>query len=191
MTIALDDQLPTPVDHYRGDFYGDFDIAPEDVLVVIHYSVSDPSNAAGLANYCHSNPYGYRWQRSIGSDGQEFRCGHYDEIGAHDAGLNYKSIGIEHTARSGTQMMGLPKMLNASARLVADFCLYSKRTPSRDFIIGHYEDARFGGTSTHTDPLPGFDWTTYMELVNAWYAKLKGTPATPAGGEDNAWLLAM
>jgi hypothetical protein len=172
MTAFIKD-LPKPVEHFT-DFYGDSSVADRDLLLVLHYAVMAPGPALGLASYCHSNPFGYRWHESIGSDGSCYRCGKIGQIGAHDMGINSKSYGIETTANSGTEMRRYPKLMNQLARRAATFAIDTSRKPSRDFIIGHYEDAKFGGTSTHVDTTPGWDWGEFMDLTNQHYDDLTG-----------------
>jgi len=81
-------------------------------------------------------------------------------------------------------MRQYPKLMNAMAAEVVAICDFWKRVPSRDFIIGHYEDEKFGGTSTHQDPMPGWDWAEFMELVELHYAA-----SIPSKGGDDSWLV--
>jgi hypothetical protein len=120
-------------------------------LLVIHVAQSPVSDGSGLARYCRTNPKGYRWHRTIGDNGERYRHLGWNQMGAHDAGINSISVGIEHVGFVGqTEYKAMPKMLWASALETADFSKHIGRRPSRDFIIGHSEDAKFGGTSTHT-----------------------------------------
>ncbi|MGQ0668074.1 MAG: N-acetylmuramoyl-L-alanine amidase, partial [Actinomycetota bacterium] len=93
------------------------------------------------------------------------------------AGINSISVGIEHAGESAkTPWAHFPSQLATSAKIAAAFCQFIGRAPSREFIIGHVEDARFGGTSTHTDPGPHWPWDDYMAAVQAAYEEEDMTP---------------
>lgn len=140
-------------------------------LLVIHVTENkDPNDGAGVAQYNRTNSNGYHWHWTIGSHGEAYRQLEFNEEGAHDAGINSKSVGIEHVGLTGkTDFESYPEQLWASARVAAAFCHYVGKKPSRDFIIGHSEDAKYGGTSTHTDPGKTWPWGLYMEMVQAAY----------------------
>jgi hypothetical protein len=139
-------------------------------LLVIHVAQDPVSDGSGLAQYCRTNPDGYRWHRTIGQNGERYRHLSWDQMGAHDAGINSISVGIEHVGFVGqTEYKAMPKLLWASGLETADFCKHIDRRPSRNFIIGHSEDGKFGGTSTHTDPGGTWPWDLYMDMVNAAY----------------------
>lgn len=56
-------------------------------------------------------------------------------------------------------------MLNKSALLTAYMCYAYKVPVSRSNIVGHDENQKLGGTSTHMDPGVDWDWDLYMSLV--------------------------
>lgn len=158
---------------------------------VIH--VSQNNSGLSVANYCLSNPNGYRWHWTVGQDGTAWKHLDYNEEGAHDAGLNQRSIGIEHAGYCKPLPNGVSKattfsaniaQLSASAQIVADFAHYLGKSPSRDWIIGHEEDAKYGGTSTHQDPGEKWPWDDYMAMVKFYYAG--GDDMALAGQEQDA-----
>jgi N-acetylmuramoyl-L-alanine amidase len=139
-------------------------------LLVIHVAQVPVSDGSRLARFCRTNPKGYRWHRTIGENGERYRHLGWNRMGAHDAGINAISVGIEHVGFVGrTEYTAMPKLLWASALETADFSRHIGRRPSRDFIIGHSEDGKFGGTSTHTDPGRTWPWGLYMDMVSAAY----------------------
>lgn len=164
--------------------YGPF--AP--TLFVVHVSESD--NGPGIASYCCTNAPGNRWHRTVGVDGTVWRHLGWTEEGQHDACINgphhgdeVASVGVEHAGFSGvTDFSTRVAQLQASAAECAAFCRAIGRAPSRDFIIGHSEDATFGGCSTHTDPGPTWPWDDYMAMVEAAYNEDE---------EEVPWLVSM
>lgn len=140
-------------------------------LCIIHTAESD-GDGTQLANDCVTNSDGRRWHFSVGNTGKVFWHLPYDVKGSHIKGINSKAIGIEHAGKSDvTDWKEREAQLRASAQIVADFCVYLKKAPSRDFIIGHKEGKKYGSTSTHTDPGTTFPWDKYMSYVNEYYKK--------------------
>lgn len=138
--------------------------------IVIHRAENGLSNGAGLAAYCYyGSPSKYRWHWSVGGGGQAFKHLDWNEAGVHSAGLNDFAAGIEQDGRAHIDPWP-DAQVRTTALIVADFCRFIGKAPSRDFIIGHSEDYKFGGTSTHTDPGPAFPWTKFMGYVNDAYA---------------------
>jgi hypothetical protein len=146
-------------------------------LIVVHATDGGVQSGQGTANWCKINPNGYRWHWSVGSFGLVFKhLPSWRTRGAHASGINHRSVGIEFCGTvatrkvKGTPFIDFPQQLEAGAKLVADACRFMGKPPSRDFIIGHSEDARFGGDSTHTDPGATWPWDEFMELVEEHFA---------------------
>jgi beta-N-acetylhexosaminidase len=59
-----------------------------------------------------------------------FRC-------RHTIGLNHRSIGIEHVARTDAELMGRPRQVRASLRLTR--WLMARDGIAREHVIGHAE----------------------------------------------------
>lgn len=136
-------------------------------VMVIHKTAGDAfDTGSDAAAYCRSNPEGNRWHRTIGWDGTVWVHLDWDELGQHAASINSISVGIEFDLEN--DRMPSEAMLKAGAKEVADFCRFIGRRPSRDFIIGHNEDHKFGGTSSHVDP-GVWPWEKFMAYVEAAY----------------------
>lgn len=182
--------LPAPIDHDAQDFYGPMTEANKaKALYVVHITAGTPHDGSGTHNWMHTNPSNYRWHRGVGTGGQLWRCtgGRWGlpntlRLGAHDAGINDFSVGCEHTGNCDDDFRDYPKMLNASARDIAEFAIHvKKQRPSRGkpvgdgWIIGHADDEHYGGISLHVDPNcgktapPPWMWTDYLALCNVWY----------------------
>lgn len=146
-------------------------IAP--VVLVIH--VSQNNVGANVAGYNKTNADGYHWHWTFAQDGTAWRQLTYTQKGVHDAGINEISIGFEHagfcepSSEPLTDFAKFPAMLDASAQVAADFAHFIGKSPSRDWIIGHVEDEKWGGTSTHVDPGDLWPWDDYMDRVNKFY----------------------
>ena len=150
----------------------DYGFLAAEVLVV---HVSQNNSGLSVANYCVSNPSSYRWHWTIGQDGQAWKHLEFGRRGAHDAGINDISVGIEHAGfcEPSTQPLTVfknnPAQLTSSAMVCAEFAKAIGKVPSRDWIIGHSEDSKYGGTSTHQDPGSKWPWDDYMKLVTQFY----------------------
>jgi N-acetyl-anhydromuramyl-L-alanine amidase AmpD len=136
-------------------------------VLVIHQTTGDMDDGSDAVAYMFSRNDGIRWHWTVGADGTAWRHGDFTDMMAHALGINSISVGIEHDM----PVTATPPeaMYETSARIAAAFCRYIGRAPSRDFIIGHDEDHRYGGTSTHTDPGDLWDWDHYMDLVRGVY----------------------
>jgi len=145
-------------------------------LFVVHAAEGD-GDGSGLARFCHTNDGSgekgsrpYHWHWSIGNQGRAFRHLLWDEKGAHAGCINDRAVGVEHAGFSRkTDWDKRTAQLSASAQICANFCHFIGRAPSRDFIIGHVEDVRFGGCSDHFDPGKRWPWDDYMERVQTFY----------------------
>ena len=103
---------------------------------------------------------------TIARDGRIAR--HAPEAAAlnHAAGVNSRSIGIEHEirltpwrGRTHFPLADYPEaMLAASAALVREVCARHDIPMDRTHIVGHSEVPG----ATHVDPGPGWDWASYM-----------------------------
>ena len=128
-----------------------------DAGVAAHYTINN-----------HDAPYSSNLNHPEGEITQQVSD---EDIGYHDANANANSIGIEHSAYldpdDGYRVEGgfSDEMYNSSARLVAWLTFAYDIPVDRHFIVGHVEDEHFGGTSSHQDPGPDWDWPRYIDLV--------------------------
>lgn len=176
--LELPEVIPVPASGYGS-------ITPE--LFVVHVAEFPISDGRGIANYCQSNPNGYRWHGTTGSQGQRYRQLPWNVKGAHDAGINSIAVGIEQPGYTNkTPFSQYPYQVEAMAAFAADFCKFVKKKPSRDFIIGHVEDGAYGGTSTHTNPGNTWDWGYMMERTWIWYEGKEEDLDTTQDGELDA-----
>lgn len=172
--------LPSPILAPRND-YGS--VSKIECLVV-HTAEYPVSSGLALANYAGNNPNGYVWNSSIGSYGQEWIHLGLFEQGAHAAGLNDISWGVEQVGYAGqTPFLSYPKQLNAMARAYARQAVVLDKVPSRSWIIGHNEDHKFGGSSTHTDPGSTWPWEAWIDLTVRWYEFLRNG-ASPVAKDE-------
>lgn len=156
-------------------------------VFVVHVAEFPISDGLGIANYCKSNPNGYRWHRSLGSQGQRYIHMPWNRKGAHDAGINSISVGVEQPGYTNkTPFSQYPYQYEAMAAEAADFCKFIDRKPSRDFIIGHVEDGAYGGTSSHTNPGTTWDWGYMMERTWVHYEGKEEDLDTTQDGELDA-----
>jgi len=131
-----------------------------DAGVAAHYVINN-----------HDAPYSSNQNRP---DGEITQMVLDEDIGYHDANANANSIGIEHSAYldpdNGYQVEGgfSDYMYNESAMLVAWLTFIYNIPVDRHFIVGHSEDDNFGGTSSHQDPGPDWDWNLYLNLVEQY-----------------------
>ena len=136
-------------------------------VLVIHQTTGDMDDGSDAVAYMFSRDDGIRWHWTVGADGTAWRHADFARMMAHALGINSISVGIEHDMPA-TGVQPPRTMLETSASIAAAFCHFIRRAPSREFIIGHNEDHRFGGTSSHSDPV-NWPWGDYMELVRAKY----------------------
>ncbi len=128
-----------------------------DAQVAAHYVVNN-----------HDAPYSSNLNHA---DGEITQMVADEDIGYHDANANSNSIGIEHSAyidpNNGYRVDGgfSTAMYEQSAKLVAWLTYIYDIPVNRYFIVGHSEDEHFGGTSSHQDPGPDWNWTYYLRLV--------------------------
>jgi N-acetyl-anhydromuramyl-L-alanine amidase AmpD len=135
----------------------------------------------------HAEPVAAMWQQPrhgssahfvIGQDGTVIQSVPIGDVAWHAHEANAYSIGIEHSCRTprelGPSDPGLPPspaLYGASAQLVAWLCAHYGIQPSRVAILGHAEADHT--TSHRLCPTgPGWDWSTYMQLVSAAYVQL-------------------
>jgi len=125
---------------------------------------------------------GIRWHWTVGFDGTAWEHASFTSMMAGARGLNGFSVSIEHDLPCTKEAVPSEAMLKTSAQIVAAFCRFIGKKPDRNFIIGHVEDdttrragedgsgfTAWGGTSTHSDPVGGWPWKHYMDLVNEAY----------------------
>ncbi|MGW6455744.1 N-acetylmuramoyl-L-alanine amidase [Streptomyces sp. NPDC055078] len=99
----------------------------------------------------------------ISSNGTRIaQCVRESDVAWHSGSVwhNYRSIGIEHEGWID-QPFYTDGMYEASAVLTATICAKYDVPVDRDHILGHIEVP----LSTHEDPGPSWNWTTYMKLV--------------------------
>jgi N-acetyl-anhydromuramyl-L-alanine amidase AmpD/uncharacterized protein YraI len=131
----------------------------KDSGVAAHYTINNHD-----APYSSNGRYG---------DGEITQMVADDDIGYHDASANTNTIGIEHSAYIDPDdkyhVVGgfSDAMYNSSAKLVAWLTETYDIPVNRYFLSGHSEDQNFGGTSSHSDPGPDWDWDRYLELVKS------------------------
>lgn len=150
-------------------------------VIVIHKTIGDKDNGADAAALCvarsNSGDPGV-WTWTVGFDGSVYKHAEFDAYLSHAGGINHLGPGIEHDLGSNDKPS--EAMYDASAHIVAAFCVKNNLKPSREFIIGHVEDdlntrdgypgnhwTRWGGDSSHTDPRPAWDWPAYMARIEA------------------------
>lgn len=165
----------------------DYGVIDEDDLkvMVIHFTAGVwPSDGSNTAAYCKTNPHGARWHWTVGNDGTVWRHLDWHEVGAHDAGINSISNGIEHCGSYETPWKSYPAQQTSSALITASFCLFTDQEPDRNFIIGHVEDGlstrayssgtftNWGGDSTHGDGGKEWPWPEYMAQVETIYEEV-------------------
>ena len=136
-------------------------------VLVIHQTTGDMDDGSDAVAYMFSRTDGIRWHWTVGADGTAWWHAGFNAWMAHALGINDISVGIEHDMP--LEATPPEAMYETSAKIAAAFCHYIEREPSREFIIGHNEDFKYGGTSTHTDPGDKWDWGHYMALVRAAY----------------------
>ena len=169
------DYLPPHKDKPIAD-YGT--ISPR--AIVIHQTTGDMDDGADAVAYMFSRDDGVRWHWTVGADGTVWKHGEFTDMMAGTKGMNSFSVAIEHDM--GVNDDAPEILLERSAQIVAAFCHFIGKKPSRDFIVGHDEDNTnkrqeydgndwtvWGGTSTHTDPGDKWPWRHYMDLVEAAY----------------------
>jgi len=128
------------------------------------------------------------------ADGQIAQSVNDKDLAYHDKGGNSNSIGIEHAGiqnvadhRGGALFGGFSTaMYESSARLSAYLCRTYNIPLDRDHIFGHVEDFKIGGSSTHIDPGPTWDWPRYMSLVQQYYSGASADAAFSNDGDAPA-----
>lgn len=114
----------------------------------------------------------------VGQDGTVVQAVQIASVAYHAHAANAYSVGVEHCARTpgewGASDPGLPPsddLYAASAKLVAWLCSGYGLQPSRTVIVGHSEA---DPTTSHTRCPSGcgWDWTRYIELVQAEYTAI-------------------
>jgi hypothetical protein len=88
-----------------------------------------------------------------------------------DENENTHSIGIEVSARKGQPISAV--QFSALVEVVADLVRRFNIPLDRRYIVGHYE------LNTQKQDPPGFDWTTFMKLVQAKLAPPRPPPPAP------------
>jgi N-acetyl-anhydromuramyl-L-alanine amidase AmpD len=107
----------------------------------------------------------------VGQDGLVIQCVDLGDVAYHAHEANRRSVGIEHCARTPSELRrddpGLPPsdaLYRESARLVAWLCRAAGLPVDRDHILGHAEADP--ATSHRACPLGcGWSWDKYMLLV--------------------------
>ena len=128
-----------------------------DAGVAAHYVINN-----------HDAPYS---SNQNSQDGKITQMVKDEDIGYHDANANAHSIGIEHSAyidpNNGYHVQGnfSTAMYQESAKLVAWLTFRYNIPVDRHFIVGHSEDEHIGGTSSHQDPGPDWNWSYYFDLI--------------------------
>ncbi len=134
--------------------------------IVIHVMQGTYSGSISWAKQEHTGPSAaHYYVRS--SDGEITQMVRDKDIAYHARSANSYSIGIEHEGYiDNPSSWFTTTMYIQSAKLAAQMC-YSYGIPvDRDHIKGHSEYPN----QSHTDPGTGWDWTTYMRYVSAFYA---------------------
>lgn len=132
-------------------------------LVVIHVTQTSYSNTLAVFQHPRKKVSAHYVVRS--GDGHMAQCVREHDIAWHAGDLdhNLRSIGIEHEGWVDRPGYFTDVMYEESAKLTATICTRYGIPKDRAHIIGHYE---IPGTD-HTDPGPIWDWTRYIQLVNA------------------------
>lgn len=139
-------------------------------VLVIHQTVGDADDGSDAAALCVSRSKqgeAGTWHWTVGFTGAAYKHLDWTEEGAHDMGINSISVGIEHDMMP--DRLPSEAMYVTSAHIAAAYAHAIGKKPTRRWIIGHDEDHKFGGDSTHTDPGDKWDWEGYMKIVNAVY----------------------
>lgn len=120
--------------------------------------------------------------------------------------VNQRSIGIEHEGFVDDPATWYTESLYAGSAALVRYLADKYGVPvDRDHIIGHDEvpdpnnPGQFGGAGHHTDPGDGWDWDTFMGLVDGlggggrpdWGAELAGADhpvEMTAGDRAVAWV---
>lgn len=167
-------------------------------VFVVHQTVGDQDDGADAVAYMFSRDDGIRWHWTVGADGTAWKHAEWNEMMAHALGINSIAVGVEHDMKPDQRVP--EAMYETSARICAAFCRWLGKEPSREFVIGHDEDHKYGGESTHTDPGPTWDWVHYMGIVRRAYGgdeemtdaeKARLEEALQLGREANAQLDGM
>lgn len=145
-------------------------------LIVIHCTDGHPQ-AEGVAEMWQQPRHLSSAHFVVGQDGAVIQAVRIADTAWHAHGANACSVGIEHCARtpgewSATDPGLTPSdaLYGASAKLVAWLCVTLGLRAGRAAIVGH---AEADSTTSHRR-CPngcGWDWTHYMDLVTAEYAR--------------------
>lgn len=151
-------------------------------VIVIHETCGDKDDGSDAARYNQTRKDGIHQHWTVGYDGTAWLAFHFAWMGSCQKGINDIGVGIEHDLPCTKADVPSEEQLVTSAQIVAAFCHFIGKEPSRDFIIGHVEDnttkrqgeegddwTAWGGTSTHTNPVGGWPWKHYMKLVWSFY----------------------
>ncbi|PUA37243.1 N-acetylmuramoyl-L-alanine amidase [Paenibacillus elgii] len=135
--------------------------------LVIHVMQGTYAGSISWAQQKHDGPSAaHYYVRS--SDGEITQMVKDKDIAYHARSANSYTIGIEHEGYiSDPKKWFTSTMYNQSAKLAALMCYTYGIPVDRSHIKGHSEYPN----QTHTDPGSGWDWTTYMRYVKAWYAE--------------------
>ncbi|GLI07659.1 hypothetical protein YDYSG_36890 [Paenibacillus tyrfis] len=135
--------------------------------LVIHVMQGTYAGSISWAQQKHDGPSAaHYYVRS--SDGEITQMVKDKNIAYHARSANSYTIGIEHEGYvSDPKKWFTSTMYNQSAKLAALMCYTYGIPVDRSHIKGHSEYPN----QTHTDPGSGWDWTTYMRYVKAWYAE--------------------
>jgi hypothetical protein len=177
-------QFTVPTIHFVGASGSNYTVAHRPTssirLIVIHVT---ESSAASAITWFRNPKAQASANYVVGQDGAITQMVRDSDIAWHAGNwtINRESIGIEHggyTYRKGTFT---DAEYRASARLVASEMRHYILPIDRKHIIGHSQvpdpnhSGLFGGFAHHTDPGPYWNWSLYMQYVQA-YAK-GGAPA--------------
>ncbi len=143
-----------------------------DDTVIIH---TMEGTLAGTASWFRNCSAQVSSQYGIGSDGTIYQFVAENQQAWHVSCYNYRAIGLEHEGYASMSTFPTAEYV-ASAALVRDICnrrgIPKQKTTVGPGIMGHI-DVTNCCCGTHTDPGNGWNWTYYINQVNA-----NSTPST-------------
>lgn len=162
--------------------------------IVIHITAGGPNINGTIAWFQNGDrynektgKYGYSSAHYIvGRDGEVVQMVRNADTAYHASSANSRSIGIEHNANKPYSLnrRDLPPtepQYAASAQLVAWLCAQYGIPVDREHIIGHIEASP---GDNHDCPSAYWDWTHYMELVQAAARPQAAAPETGTNAQS-------
>ncbi|MDB4962875.1 MAG: amidase [Myxococcales bacterium] len=94
------------------------------------------------------------------------------DVAWHDKCFNANTVGIEHEGFVENPTVWYTEAMYAESAKLSAYLADKYNVPkTHEFILGHGDAP---DCSTHTDPGPGWNWDTYLDLVNTGGAQMFG-----------------